>query len=132
MRNIVLIFIALLLVACSKSMETKVEEMVSAKNKWLSVSEGKDYKYTMLIKGHHVNATRIIEVVGGKPINTKPKELATIQSLFEYAFDTIKSTDSKIEITYDSRYGYPNKIKTTIPEVIGGSSTIIVQDLAFK
>ena len=85
----------------------------------------------MLIKGHHVSATRTIEVIDGKATNTNPKELATVQSLFEYTFDTIKNTENEIDIQYDTKYGYPTKIEVTISGVVGGS-TIIVQELEFK
>lgn len=132
MKHIASIIFLVFLTSCGKSMETKIEEMVAAKNKWIEISASKDYSYTMHIKGHHVNATQQIDVIAGKAINKPSTELATIKSLFEYAFETIKNTKNEIEITYNSTYGYPSKIEITIPGVISGQSTIIVQDLVLK
>lgn len=132
MRTLKLLLLSILIAGCGQSLESKVEKMVLAKNKWLEVSNSKDYSYVMEVHGGHTQGQRTIEVISGKAVTQLPGELTTIKDLFEFAFDALKDPDMGVEVTYSSEYGYPTKIEVENPNLIDGRTIIIVRDLEFK
>lgn len=131
-RTLKLLLLSFLIAGCGQSLESKVEEIVLAKNRWLEVSNGKDYTYVMEVHGGHTQGQRTIEVTSGKAATQLPGELTTIKDLFVFAFDALKDPDMDVEVAYSSEYGYPTKIEVEIPNLMDGRTIIIVRNLEFK
>ena len=128
MKKLILFSIVFTVLACSPSLDQKVEKLVSSKDKWVRGSANKDY--TFIYKRNCIcrfsGKNIFIEVRRGKIVrstidskNIDPKTLPTIQQLFEFILDNYKEQqwkeDYPFSVKYSDSLGYPTLIKLDKP-----------------
>ncbi|OZG74729.1 hypothetical protein BTA51_07080 [Hahella sp. CCB-MM4] len=131
MRIILLLLAFVLLASCCQSGESKIEEMVVAKNQWQIISYGKNYRFELESRMGRTHLVKTFVVVPGSLNNNQDGEFATINDLFTFAFNSLKDTEAVVEVVYDDQYGYPSSVTVNRKNQVDGNSFVTVKDLEF-
>jgi hypothetical protein len=133
MKLIIILTFAFHLLGCGNSTEAQINEIVSYKNIWLASSQNKDYKYSVTITSPSSDKSRtyVVKVISSKSSLSNLPELATVESLYKYAFSAIQNNDKKVVVKYHQKLGYPLSISVTNSRNMDSSSSIKVADFEY-
>ncbi|WP_020409247.1 DUF6174 domain-containing protein [Hahella ganghwensis] len=132
MKSIISLLITVILLAgCSRSLDSKIEDMVAAKNQWQEVSYGRAYRFDLETQIGPSRVSRSYEAMPGRDSLSQADEVTSIKALFNAAFDSLKDSESEVDVKYDEQYGYPVEVSITKPNRVDANMTITVKALMF-
>lgn len=143
MFRALLIFTFALLASCGSSLDDRVDELVAAKNIWMSVSNERTYSYTLRIHG-----TPAYTVSVSNPETLRENWLEertcsepgvcrlepTILELFQWILDLngrVVREGIRLDVTYDRSMGYPKLIAWDDRSSNHSAVVIRVSDVVF-
>lgn len=118
---IAVICVLVLISAVAKSLDDDLAELVAAKYTWQEKCSTTDYVYDLRRGGE--NARRIW-VDQGVPHNEAGSVLhgpwMTVKDMFDLRLESLKPEEKenfKVEMQFDSRFGYPTRFSVTYPRM---------------
>jgi hypothetical protein len=131
MKPYFILLIAVLLFGCASEQETQIREIVTHKNLWLSSGYNNNYSYDIVINSASTSEPLkySVKVVSGESSLVNYPEIATIEAIFNYTFEAIKSTEKTVTVKYSNTLGFPLLVTVSNPNIIDSTSTIKVTNL---